>query len=178
MLMTMNNNGIFGTLAIQATLGPEYRGLALLVAVAFFLLIFPFSLVCFEWEVWVLTHHGPEDAETLSEAGGEGEGGGKDASRGGRTAQQGGGGKEQLQQQQHLATGKWMQLQYNASDMNLHDPDGKMHAVGCVWTVTMGIATQLLVLVMAASPKQSYNIGALLCLALTRRPVIKAAAHD
>ncbi len=51
------NYGIVGLLALNATLGTRWGTLSLLLAMGFFLVVFPFSLACFEWERWAVGQH-------------------------------------------------------------------------------------------------------------------------
>lgn len=46
-----------GLLALNATLGTRWGTLSLLLAMGFFLIVFPFSLACFEWERWAVAEH-------------------------------------------------------------------------------------------------------------------------
>lgn len=61
MLLTMNNNGIFGTLAIQATLGSRYSGLALLTGQA------PTEYQCMRctWTPWTQQQHPSNEEEYI-----------------------------------------------------------------------------------------------------------------
>ncbi|GIL68805.1 hypothetical protein Vafri_22044 [Volvox africanus] len=60
----MDNYAITGLLALNATLGTKWGTLALLMAMGFFLVIFPFSLAAFEWEKWAVQQH----VEAIAEA--------------------------------------------------------------------------------------------------------------
>ncbi|KAG2499308.1 hypothetical protein HYH03_002886 [Edaphochlamys debaryana] len=66
MMLLMDNYGIVGLLALNATLGTAWGVLSLLVGIAFFLFIFPFSLVAFEWEKWAVQQHVDEAAATAA----------------------------------------------------------------------------------------------------------------
>ncbi|KXZ45527.1 hypothetical protein GPECTOR_53g113 [Gonium pectorale] len=57
MVLLMDNYGITGLLALNATLGTKWGTLSLLMAMGFFLTIFPFSLTAFEWEKWAVEKH-------------------------------------------------------------------------------------------------------------------------
>ncbi|GLI66686.1 hypothetical protein VaNZ11_010620, partial [Volvox africanus] len=64
MVLLMDNYAITGLLALNATLGTKWGTLALLMAMGFFLVIFPFSLAAFEWEKWAVQQH----VEAIAEA--------------------------------------------------------------------------------------------------------------
>ncbi|GLC36619.1 hypothetical protein PLESTB_000252500 [Pleodorina starrii] len=57
MVLLMDNYAITGLLALNATVGTKWGTLALLMAMGFFLVIFPFSLAAFEWEKWAVQEH-------------------------------------------------------------------------------------------------------------------------